>query len=129
VLGGDTCDGYILFSLLLGCSWRGHLRWVHILYITAWVFLAGTPTMGVLGGDICDGYIFFSLLPGCSWRGHLRWKMPPRRGTRTRTAPATSIPTTSMTDAAIRALIAQGVADALAEQEIQRNTNLNGDGS
>ncbi|GKC25289.1 reverse transcriptase domain-containing protein [Tanacetum coccineum] len=34
-----------------------------------------------------------------------------------------------MTDATIRALIAQGVADALAEQEIQRNTNLNGDGS
>nr|GEU62732.1 hypothetical protein [Tanacetum cinerariifolium] len=32
-----------------------------------------------------------------------------------------------MTNAAIRALIAQGVADALAEQEIQRNTNLNGD--
>ncbi|GJS80287.1 hypothetical protein Tco_0730168 [Tanacetum coccineum] len=34
-----------------------------------------------------------------------------------------------MTDAAIRALIARGVADALAEQEIQRNTNLNGNGS
>nr|GFA68115.1 hypothetical protein [Tanacetum cinerariifolium] len=34
-----------------------------------------------------------------------------------------------MTDATIRALIARGVADALAEQEIQRNTNLNGDGS
>nr|GEY16489.1 reverse transcriptase domain-containing protein [Tanacetum cinerariifolium] len=51
--------------------------------------------------------------------------MPPRRGTRTRTAPAN----TPMTDAAIKALIAQGVTDALAEQEIQRNTNLNGDGS
>ncbi|GJZ62942.1 putative reverse transcriptase domain-containing protein [Tanacetum coccineum] len=34
-----------------------------------------------------------------------------------------------MTDAAIRALIAQGVADALAEQSIQRNTTLNDDGS
>ncbi|GJR41960.1 reverse transcriptase domain-containing protein [Tanacetum coccineum] len=55
--------------------------------------------------------------------------MPPRRGTRTRTASATATATTPMTDAAIRALIAQGMADALAEQEIQRNTNLNGDGS
>ncbi|GJY76396.1 hypothetical protein Tco_0481512 [Tanacetum coccineum] len=34
-----------------------------------------------------------------------------------------------MTDAAIRALIAQGVADALAGRTIQRNTNLNDDGS
>ncbi|GJR95967.1 hypothetical protein Tco_0268141 [Tanacetum coccineum] len=61
--------------------------------------------------------------------------MPPRRGTRTRTrttpatAPATATATTQMTDATIRALIAQGAADALAEQEIQRNTNLNDDGS
>nr|GFC75278.1 hypothetical protein [Tanacetum cinerariifolium] len=31
--------------------------------------------------------------------------------------------------AAIRALIARGVADALDERTIQRNTNLNGDGS
>ncbi|GKD29677.1 hypothetical protein Tco_1240455 [Tanacetum coccineum] len=54
-------------------------------------------------------------------------KIPPRKGTRT--APATATGTTPITDAAIRALIAQGVADALAEQEIQRNTNLNGDGS
>ncbi|GJR47261.1 reverse transcriptase domain-containing protein [Tanacetum coccineum] len=51
--------------------------------------------------------------------------MPPRRGTRT----ATAIATTPMTDVAIRALIARGVADALTEHEIQRNTNLNGDGS
>ncbi|GJV43908.1 reverse transcriptase domain-containing protein [Tanacetum coccineum] len=80
-----------------GCSWRGHLRGVHIhycpgvlggdtcegyIFITARVFLEGTPAMGtygfhycpgVLGGDTCDGYIWFSLLPGCSWRGHLRW--------------------------------------------------------
>ncbi|GKA24721.1 hypothetical protein Tco_0710754, partial [Tanacetum coccineum] len=55
--------------------------------------------------------------------------MPPRKGTRTRTTPATATATTLMTDAVIRALIAQGVADALAEQTIQRNTNLNGDGS
>ncbi|GKD63054.1 putative reverse transcriptase domain-containing protein, partial [Tanacetum coccineum] len=44
--------------------------------------------------------------------------MPPRRGTkiRTRTTPvtATATTTTPMTDAAIKALIAQGVADALA---------------
>ncbi|GJU75594.1 putative reverse transcriptase domain-containing protein [Tanacetum coccineum] len=55
--------------------------------------------------------------------------MSPKRGTRTRTAPATATATTPMTDVAIRALIAQGVDDALAGQEIQRNTNLNGDGS
>ncbi|GKC72899.1 hypothetical protein Tco_1118782 [Tanacetum coccineum] len=57
--------------------------------------------------------------------------MPPRKGTRTRTTPATTTTTTTtpMTDAAIRALIARGVAYALAEQEIQRNINLNSDGS
>ncbi|GKC45512.1 hypothetical protein Tco_1063234, partial [Tanacetum coccineum] len=46
-------------------------------------------------------------------------KMPLRKGTRTRTTPATATPTatatTLMTDAAIRALIAQGVVDALAK--------------
>ncbi|GJZ93360.1 hypothetical protein Tco_0665425 [Tanacetum coccineum] len=64
-----------------GCSWRGHLRGVHIhycpgvlggdtyegyIFITARVFLEGTPAMGtygfhycpgVLGGDTYDGYI------------------------------------------------------------------------
>ncbi|GKC39238.1 putative reverse transcriptase domain-containing protein [Tanacetum coccineum] len=59
--------------------------------------------------------------------------MPPRKGTitRTRTTPATATATatTPMNDAAIRALIARGVADALAERTIQRNANLNGDGS
>ncbi|GJU76652.1 hypothetical protein Tco_1273722 [Tanacetum coccineum] len=57
-------------------------------------------------------------------------KMPSRKGTKTKTTPATATATatTPMTDAAIRALIAQGVADALAERTIQRNTNLNGDG-
>ncbi|GJR37896.1 putative reverse transcriptase domain-containing protein [Tanacetum coccineum] len=60
-------------------------------------------------------------------------KIASRRGTRTRTrtrirtTPATA--TTLMTDAAIMALIAQGVADALARRTIQRNTNLNDDGS
>nr|GEV63744.1 hypothetical protein [Tanacetum cinerariifolium] len=34
-----------------------------------------------------------------------------------------------LTDVAIRALIARGMANALAKQEIQKNTNLNGDGS
>ncbi|GKB41319.1 putative reverse transcriptase domain-containing protein [Tanacetum coccineum] len=55
--------------------------------------------------------------------------MPPRKAPRTRTTPATATATTPMTDAAIRALISRGVADALAEHEIQRNNNLNGDGS
>nr|GEW00772.1 hypothetical protein [Tanacetum cinerariifolium] len=54
-------------------------------------------------------------------------KIPPRKAPRTRTTLATA--TTSMTDAAIRELIFQGVADALAEHEIQRNNNLNRDGS
>ncbi|GJS01692.1 hypothetical protein Tco_0318200, partial [Tanacetum coccineum] len=47
-------------------------------------------------------------------------KMASRRGTRTRTTPttATATTTTLMTDAAIRALIAQGVANALAGRPI-----------
>ncbi|GJS57969.1 reverse transcriptase domain-containing protein [Tanacetum coccineum] len=48
---------------------------------------------------------------------------------RTRTTPATTTATTPMTDAAIRALISRGVADALVERIIQRNNNYNGDGS
>nr|GEX65962.1 hypothetical protein [Tanacetum cinerariifolium] len=58
----------------------------------------------------------------------LEGKMPPRKGTRTTpaTATTTATVTTPMTDAAIRALIARGVTDALAEQIIQRNINLNG---
>ncbi|GJZ70873.1 putative reverse transcriptase domain-containing protein [Tanacetum coccineum] len=55
--------------------------------------------------------------------------MPPRKEPRTRTTPATATATTPITDAAIRALISRGVADTLVEQEIQRNNNLNGDGS
>ncbi|GJV04288.1 putative reverse transcriptase domain-containing protein [Tanacetum coccineum] len=54
--------------------------------------------------------------------------MPPRKAPRTRTTPTTTTTTTPMTDATIRALISQGVADALVEHEIQRNNNLNGDG-
>ncbi|GJZ63000.1 hypothetical protein Tco_0619421, partial [Tanacetum coccineum] len=56
-------------------------------------------------------------------------KMPPRKGTRTTPATATATTTTLMTDPAITALIAQGVANALAGRTIQRNTNLNNDGS
>nr|GEY04958.1 hypothetical protein [Tanacetum cinerariifolium] len=57
--------------------------------------------------------------------------MPPKKAPRTRTTPATTIATatTPMTNAAIKALISRGVADALAEHEIQRNINLDGDGS
>ncbi|GJQ93774.1 hypothetical protein Tco_0004913 [Tanacetum coccineum] len=43
--------------------------------------------------------------------------------------PPLTPPPPLMTDAAIRALITRGVPDALAEQEIQRNNNLNDDGS
>ncbi|GJS66404.1 hypothetical protein Tco_0680968 [Tanacetum coccineum] len=46
------------------------------------------------------------------------WKMPPKRRT-TRT----STPTTPMTDAQIKALIDQGVADALAEHDAERSKN------
>ncbi|GJT58442.1 putative reverse transcriptase domain-containing protein [Tanacetum coccineum] len=57
--------------------------------------------------------------------------MPLRKTPRTRTTPATATATatTPMTDAVIRALISRGVGNALAEHEIQRNNNLNGDGS
>ncbi|GJR58770.1 hypothetical protein Tco_1500932 [Tanacetum coccineum] len=68
-----------------GCSWRGHLRGVHIhycpgvlggdtcegyIFIPAWVFLEGTPAIGtygfhycpgVLGGDTYDVYIMHRL--------------------------------------------------------------------
>ncbi|GJS25319.1 hypothetical protein Tco_0453951 [Tanacetum coccineum] len=54
-------------------------------------------------------------------------KMPPKKAPRTRTTPTTA--TTLMTDAAIRALISRGVANALTEHEIKKNNNLNGDGS
>ncbi|GJU27215.1 putative reverse transcriptase domain-containing protein [Tanacetum coccineum] len=59
--------------------------------------------------------------------------MAPRRGTkkrtRTRTTLATATATTPMTNVANRVLIAQGVTDALTGRTIQRNTNLNDDGS
>ncbi|GKD84678.1 putative reverse transcriptase domain-containing protein [Tanacetum coccineum] len=52
--------------------------------------------------------------------------MATKRGTRTRTTPATATTTTPMTDDAIMALIDQGVADALAGRT---NPSLNDDGS
>nr|GEX10998.1 putative reverse transcriptase domain-containing protein [Tanacetum cinerariifolium] len=60
-------------------------------------------------------------------------KMSLRKAPRTRTTLTTATATTTtptaitlMTDAAIRALLSRGVANALAEHEIQRNNNLNG---
>ncbi|GKE03283.1 putative reverse transcriptase domain-containing protein, partial [Tanacetum coccineum] len=55
--------------------------------------------------------------------------MPPRKGTKTRTTPVTATTTATATTLITDAAIARGVADALAERTIQRNTNLNGDGS
>nr|GEX30988.1 transposon Ty3-G Gag-Pol polyprotein [Tanacetum cinerariifolium] len=58
-------------------------------------------------------------------------KMPLKKAPRSITTPATATTTatTSMTNVAIKALISQGVANALAEHETQRNNNLNGNGS
>nr|GEU56369.1 reverse transcriptase [Tanacetum cinerariifolium] len=56
-------------------------------------------------------------------------KMSPKKAPRTRSTLTTTTATTLMTDTAIRALISRGVADALAKHEMQRNNNLNGDGS
>nr|GEV23408.1 hypothetical protein [Tanacetum cinerariifolium] len=53
--------------------------------------------------------------------------MPLRKAPRTRITPATATATTLMTDVAIRALMSRGMANALAEHDIQRNNNLNGD--
>ncbi|GJZ44660.1 putative reverse transcriptase domain-containing protein [Tanacetum coccineum] len=54
-------------------------------------------------------------------------KMPPKKGskTRTRTTLATATATTPITDAAIRALITQGVADALAGSSGNANADKN----
>ncbi|GKD24826.1 putative reverse transcriptase domain-containing protein [Tanacetum coccineum] len=84
-----------------------------------------------LGAAHTTDYDFVNMVDDAPRRHVPRKKMPPRTGTETRTTLATSIATTTtpMTDAAIWALIAQGVADALVERTIQRNTNLNGDGS
>ncbi|GJX99965.1 hypothetical protein Tco_0356984 [Tanacetum coccineum] len=46
-------------------------------------------------------------------------KMPPKK----RTATTTTTTTTPMTDAQLKALIAQGVADALAEHDADRSRN------
>ncbi|GKD71466.1 hypothetical protein Tco_1325556 [Tanacetum coccineum] len=50
--------------------------------------------------------------------------MPPRKAPKTRTTPATTTaPTTSVTDEQLKRLIAQGVADMLAELEATRSGN------
>ncbi|GJY25217.1 hypothetical protein Tco_0399943 [Tanacetum coccineum] len=76
---------------------------------------------------IRSGYVLAILYSLLSITGNSRLKMPPRRAPRTRTTPATATATTLVTDAAIKAWISRGVAAALAEREIQRNNNLNGD--
>ncbi|GKF35871.1 hypothetical protein Tco_0112629, partial [Tanacetum coccineum] len=49
--------------------------------------------------------------------------MPPRKAPRTRTTPATTTTTTPMTDEQLKVLIAQGVADVLAERDATRSRN------
>ncbi|GKD49716.1 hypothetical protein Tco_1278692 [Tanacetum coccineum] len=50
--------------------------------------------------------------------------MPPRKAPRTRTTPATTTTTTTpVTDAQLKALIDQGVADALAARDADRSMN------
>ncbi|GJY47352.1 DNA replication licensing factor MCM2 [Tanacetum coccineum] len=50
-------------------------------------------------------------------------KIPPRKALRTRTNPATTTTTTPMTDEQLKVLIAQGVADVLAERDATRSRN------
>ncbi|GKA19565.1 hypothetical protein Tco_0699480 [Tanacetum coccineum] len=79
VLGRDTCEEYTVIiawvflegtlargthSLLSGCSWRGHLRGVHIHY--AEVFLER---------DTCNGLHMVFLLPVVLGRGHLTMRI------------------------------------------------------
>ncbi|GKD88142.1 hypothetical protein Tco_1363649, partial [Tanacetum coccineum] len=47
--------------------------------------------------------------------------MPPRKAPRTRTTPATTTNTTSVTNAQIYAMIDQGVTTALAARDANRN--------
>ncbi|GJU83689.1 putative reverse transcriptase domain-containing protein [Tanacetum coccineum] len=49
--------------------------------------------------------------------------MPPRKAPRTRFTPTRTTTTTPMTDDQLKALIAQGVADVLAEQDVTRSRN------
>ncbi|GKG22717.1 hypothetical protein Tco_0388020, partial [Tanacetum coccineum] len=53
--------------------------------------------------------------------------MPPRKAPRTRTTPATTTNTTSVTDAQLKAMINQGVTAALAIRDADRS--MNGDDS
>ncbi|GKD26442.1 hypothetical protein Tco_1232656 [Tanacetum coccineum] len=53
--------------------------------------------------------------------------MPPRKAPRTRTTPATTTNTTSVTDAQLKEMIDQGVTTALAARDADRS--MNGDDS
>ncbi|GKA39031.1 retrovirus-related pol polyprotein from transposon TNT 1-94 [Tanacetum coccineum] len=65
-----------------GCSWKGHLRGVHIhycpdvlgrdtcegcIFITAWVFLEETPVMGTYGFHYCPGVLRGDTYDGFKW--------------------------------------------------------------
>ncbi|GKD09750.1 hypothetical protein Tco_1189435 [Tanacetum coccineum] len=49
--------------------------------------------------------------------------MPPRKAPKTRTTPATTTNTTSVTNAQLQAMIDQGVTTALAARDANRSTN------
>ncbi|GKD30766.1 putative reverse transcriptase domain-containing protein, partial [Tanacetum coccineum] len=59
--------------------------------------------------------------------GHVRTleaqKMPPKKRTTKASQPATPVPTRPMTDVQIKALIDQGIVDALAERDVKRSRN------
>ncbi|GJU83134.1 hypothetical protein Tco_1285499 [Tanacetum coccineum] len=60
----------------------------------------------------------------CYLVGVVLMKMPPRKAPKTRTTPAiTTTPTTSVTNEQLKRLIAQGVADVLAEREATKSEN------
>ncbi|GJV08048.1 putative reverse transcriptase domain-containing protein [Tanacetum coccineum] len=64
-------------------------------------------------------YSLLSIIFSCDLK-----KMPPRKAPKTGTTPATTTtPTTSMTDEQLKRLIAQGVANVLAEREATRSRN------
>ncbi|GJS92666.1 putative reverse transcriptase domain-containing protein [Tanacetum coccineum] len=74
--------------------------------------------------DTCDrgpvsAAMLFSLL---SFMGNSRLKMAPKITTRS-TSAATTTTTTTVTDAQLKALIDQGVANALATRDVDRNRN------
>ncbi|GKE31624.1 hypothetical protein Tco_1450946 [Tanacetum coccineum] len=66
------------------------------------------------GSDEARARVFAVENAGQTWKPMSLRKMPPKRTTTT---------TTLMTDAQIKALISQGVADALAEHDAYRSKN------